>query len=476
MPHCIGRRSRAISVGAIAFFSCVVRPARGQSPSEQLAIVDVTVVDGTTTEPRRGWSVVVSNGRIARAGPAGSVSIPRGARVVSGAGRYLIPGLWDMHVHLDGKDVEWLPLLVAHGVTSVRDVGTLRRAEADSIRRVATARGLPAPRIATAGFMIETTASLAFMERLATLAAATPHPTPRWNRGRIALVTPNDARAVADSVARTNGAMLKFIDPGSPDVFFALAGAARTRGLTLVGHTPQAFRTVGPWMAVDSGQRSFEHVFGIASALDTMPAQSRLAFAARMRERNAAIVPTLLVSSVDSIPTDRFRQLVDDSSGSIDSRNRWISAPERTGWAVRLGMLRDGRPWPAEARMQQYRRETGALSTLHRLGVPILPGTDLGVYLTYPGSSLHDELALLVRDANMTPFEALRNATAGSARWMGVADSLGAVRAGQVADLVLLRADPIVDIANLAQIDAVVVGGRLYDRTALDTLRAWKAR
>ena len=113
---------------------------------------------------------------------------------------------------------------------------------------------------------------------------------------------------------------------------------------------------------------------------------------------------------------------------------------------------------------------------MHRLGVPILPGTDLGVYLIYPGSSLHDELALLVRDGNMTPFEALRSATAASARWMGVADSLGAVRAGQVADLVLLRADPTVDIANLAQIDAVVVGGRLYDRTALDTLRAWKAR
>lgn len=468
---------RLISLAALALLACTRPNARTESSSDAIAITDVTVVDGTTPEPRRGWTVVVANGRIARAGPSSTVGVPPGAKVVAGTGRYLIPGLWDMHVHLSGKDTEWLPLIVAYGVTSVRDLGVLRRAEADSIRRLAAQRGLPAPRIATAGFMIETPSSLAFMERLATLASATRHPTPRWNRGRIAVTTPSGAEAAADSTASAGGTMLKFIDPGSPEVFFALARAARARRLTLVGHLPQALRTVGPWAAVDSGQRSFEHVYGTANALDTMAAGSRSAFGARMRAHNAALVPTLLVSAQDAIPTDRFWSLVNDSLGSIDVRNHWISADERTQWAVRLGMLRDpSRTWPTDARARQYQRETNALAEMHRLGVPILPGTDLGMYLVYPGSSMYEELALLVRDARMTPYEALRSATLASAQWMGVADSLGSVRAGQLADLVLLNADPTADIANLAQIEAVVLSGRLHDRAALERLRAWKAR
>ena len=469
-------RRRVMGATPTLLIALAQQPLGAQSPATVLAIADVTVVDGTTPEPRRGWTVVVANGRITQAGPSGTVRVPRGARVVNGTGRYLIPGLWDMHVHLSEKDVEWLALLVAHGVTSVRDVGVLRRSQADSLVGVATRRGLPSARIATAGVMVETQRSLAFMERLATLAAATPHPTPSWSLGRLAVTTPSGAEAVADTVVRVGGTMLKFIDPGSPAVFFALARAARARRLTLVGHAPQALRTVGPWAAVDSGQRSFEHVFGLARALDTMPPASRSAFAARMREKNAALVPTLLVSGQDSVPTDRFRSLISDSLGTIDRRNRWISGFHRSQWAVRLRVQRDDQPWSPGAMMQQYQRDANALAEMHALGIPILPGTDLGVYLVYPGSSLHDELALLARDARMTPHDVLRAATLASAQWLGVADSLGSVRAGQLADLVLLNADPITDVKNLADIHGVVARGRLYDRPALDSLRAWKAR
>jgi len=420
----------------------------------------------------------VRDGRIAAAGPSASVRAPRGATIVAGAGRYLVPGLWDMHVHLDGKDAAWLPLLVAHGVTAVRDVGTLRAAEGDSVRRLAAARGWPAPRVYAAGFVVETPGSLAFMERLATLAARTPHPRPRWARGHVAVTTPEGATAVGDSVARTGGRMLKFIDPGTPAVYDALARTASAHGVALVGHAPQALRTVGPWRAVEAGQRSFEHLFGWANATDTMSEASRATLAARLRERNAALVPTLLVSGQDRIPTDRFWDLVSDSLGRLDARNRWIPASERTQWAVRLGMLRDPlRPWPAaDALQRSYDRETAAVGRLHRLGAPVLPGTDLGMYLVYPGSSLHEELALLAREVGMTPFEALRSATLASARWAGVGDSVGAVRAGQAADLVLLDADPLADVAHLARIRAVVVGGRLHDRAALDAIIARAVR
>lgn len=470
----------AQSLTAALLASCAVPSPTPEATGEGAAIafVHVNVADGTTPELRRDWTVLVRGGRIAAAGPWREVPVPRGAHVVDGEGRYLIPGLWDMHVHLNDRDAEWLPLLVAHGVTAVRDVGALRAAEADSMRRWARGRGLPAPRIATAGFVVETQGSLAFMGRLAEGAAATPHPTPRWSRGRLVVATRAEAEAAADSVMRAGGTMLKFIDPGTAANYTALAEAARKRGLLLVGHAPQTLRVTSPWGALDAGQRSFEHNWGFARALDTMAAPSRAALAARMRERGAALVPTLLVSRQDAIPTDRFWTLVNDSAGAVDHRNRWISAHERTQWAVRLRMLRAqerSARW-TESFLQGYDREAAALRELHRLGIPVLPGSDLGMYLVYPGRSLHEELALLARDAGMTPFEALRGATLESARWMGVADSVGSIRAGQAADLVLLDADPLADVANLARVRSVVVGGRMYDRRALDAILAWRAR
>ena len=448
------------------------------SSTSPLAFVGVTVVDGTTPEPRRDWTVVVRDGRIVEAGPSARVKAPPAATLVDATGRYLVPGLWDMHVHLDGKDAEWLPLLVAHGVTAVRDLGTLRRAEADSMRHAMRLRGLPSPRVLTAGFMIETPGSLAFMGRLAQLASETRHPTPRWARGHLALTRPSDATLAADSVAAAGGSMLKFIDPGSPEVFAALATSAAMHGLTLVGHAPQTLRTVGPWRALDAGLRSFEHLWGFARALDTIPAMRRAAFASRMRERNAAFVPTMLVSSQDAVPTDRFWELVGDSAGRIDPRNRWVNAHERSQWAVRLNMLRDPtRPAPnMDTWREGYAREIAALRELHRLGAPVLPGTDLGMYLIYPGSSLHDELALLAKEAGMTPFEALRAATLYSARWARMADSVGSIRVGQAADLVLLDADPLAAVANLARIHGVVSGGRWMDRGELDRVVGWRAR
>ena len=475
-----GRQRYRVCAGLMLVLACA--PGRldrePAQPTTVVALVGVAVADGTTPELRRDWTVVVRDGRIAAAGPSSSVTVPANATRIDGTGKFLVPGLWDMHVHLDGKNVEWLPLLVAHGVTSVRDVGTLRRAEADSMSAVVRARGLPAPRIATSGFVIETPGSLAFMGRLASLAAATPHPTPRWERGRLAVTTAAQVSAAADSVVKAGGTMLKFIDPGSPEIFAALAFAARGRGLTLIGHAPQAFRTVGPWRALEAGQRSFEHLYGIARALDTIPAAGRAALAARMRSVGAALVPTLLVSSQDSIPTDRFWSLINDSLGRVDPRNRWTSAHERTQWAVRLGMLRDpSQPRQSiEAWRRGYDREASALREMHRLGASILPGTDLGMYLVYPGSSIHEELAMLVRDAGMTPFDALRNATFASAQWQGMADSVGAIRRGMVADLVLLDADPLADVRNLARIRAVIVRGKPYDRTALDVITAWKAK
>lgn len=444
-----------------------------------LAIVGVAVADGTTPELRRDWTVVVRDGRIVEAGPASRVRAPRGATVVDGAGKYLVPGLWDMHVHLAGKDAEWLPLMVAHGVTSARDLGTLRRADADSMTRVVAGRGLPAPRLLLSTAVVEAPGSLDFMRRLAALAERTSHPDPQWERGHLVVTSASQAEAAGDSVVRWGGTMLKFIDPGSRANFDAIAAAARTRGLVLVGHAPQALRSAGPWHALDAGMRSFEHLWGFGNrALDTMSESSAAALAMRMREKEAAYVPTLLVSGQDAIPTDRFHELVDDPEGKADPRNRWISAHERSQWAVRLGMLRDPmRPAPdVDAFLRAYENEAAAMRRLHRLGAPILAGTDLGMYLVYPGSSMHEELALLVRDAGMTPFEALRSATLHPARWAGVADSVGTIRQGQRADLVLLDADPLADVGSLARIRAVVSGGRLLDRAALDSILAWRAR
>lgn len=422
------------------------------------AITGVTVIDTRSGESRAGVTVLLTGDRIAAVGRDEEVRVPRGARVVDGRGKYLIPGLWDMHVHLSYLEPATLALFPANGVLAVREMG----GEVEELLRY---RGdvregrLIGPRVYLPGPVVESPGWLAMLrERGGDLPGAAA-----ILRQRMGVATQEEAREAVDSAAALDADFVKLRNNASRDAFFALARAARGRGLPLAGHAP---RYVSPAEASDSGQSSFEHSF--LPSLDGMTPESRAALFRRFRENGTAVTPTLIAGRNHRLlPDSVVLAALADSLGTRDPRMRHLPRALLTKWREEWELTRRDRPYDWEALHRSSLRD---VAEMRAAGTPILAGTDVGVQLVLPGWGLHEELELLVTLAGLTPLEALRSATAAPAAFFGLQDRMGGVAEGMAADLVLLDADPRLDIRNTRRIRAVVAGGTLLDRAALDRL------
>lgn len=434
------------------------RAAHAQSPP--LAITDVTVVDGTGTPGRPHMTVIIEGGRITAVEMATRTSIPRGATVISGSGKVLIPGLWDMHVHLAKAGDRALGLFVANGVTSVRDMGgdfeliQLWRSEIEAGTRVG-------PRIRSPGPILENAKRVRRMKTRGTI-----EPVDRF---RAPVADTIDARRVVDSVAHLGVDFVKIRTVVSVDVYLAIAAATRRVGLTLAAHGD----IVGPEVMLDAGPRSVEHA--IYPPLQKRGAAERARILRQLADAQVAVVPTMVnYYQWLLVPPSDARRILDDSLGRIDPRRRYVSGYLLEDWREQVAE-RGGVKDALIRRFYLPRAYDGVLRDLqemYRAGVPILPGTDVAVALMYPGFSLRDELGYFVDKIGMTPAEALRTATRDAAAFSGMLDSLGTVAVGKCADLVLLDADPLVDIRNIGRISAVVARGRLFDRGYIAQLLA----
>ena len=429
-----------------------------------LAITDVTVIDGTGDAARPRMTVVISGGKIIAVDSMSRAIVPSQAHVIDGRGKFLIPGLWDMHVHLAKAGASSLGLFVANGVTSVRDMGgdfavvQRWRTEIASGARVG-------PRIRTAGPMLESAERVRRMK-----ARGTVEPVDRF---RAPVADTIDARRVVDSVAGLGVDFIKVRTATSRDTYQAIASAARRRGLTIAAHGD----IVPLEEMLRAGQRSIEHA--IYPPLQKRDAAVRAQLIRELAAAQVAIVPTmvnyyqwLLVSPGDA------RRIVDDSLGRIDPRRRYVSGYLIEDWREQIAE-RGGVKDALIRRFYLPHAYSGVLRDLqemHRAGVRILPGTDVAVALMYPGFSLRDELGYFVEKIGMTPAEALVSATRFAAEFSGMLDSLGTVQPGKLADLVLLDADPLVDIRNVGQIHAVIARGELFDRAGLSGLLAAATR
>jgi imidazolonepropionase-like amidohydrolase len=451
-PRASVRRARCAGVlrwvvAALALGACGRREAQPAAdaappPEPSVAITHVTVVDVARGVLVPGQNVVVRSGRIVTVGDTLAVSVPPRAEVVDGRGSFLIPGLWDMHVHalFDAAVARvFLPAFVAHGVTGVRDMGgkldVMRAA-----RWAVQAGTLVGPRIVAAGVILD-------------------GPEPVDPAVSFAVATPEAGVAAVDSLMRAGVDFIKVYTLLPRDAYFAVLREAAALHLPVAGHVPVGVTTLE---AADSGQRSIEHLRDEVEPLcadAAPPACARLLDALRLRR--TWLVPTLVVL--------RVKAVLDDSSLVQDPRLAAVPALVRNAWeAIRAG--KQGRP-PAYWREKRARffGELALTGAAWRDSVPLLAGTDAGALYTYPGSSLHEELAQLVR-AGLSPAAALRSATLAPAEYLGATDSVGTVAAGKVADLVLLGADPLADIGNTRRIEAVVLRGRLFSRAALDSL------
>lgn len=425
-----------------------------------LAITDVTVIDGTGGATISHMTVVISGGMIIAVDSMSRAIVPADAHVIDGRGKFLIPGLWDMHVHLAKAGTPALGLFLANGVTSVRDMGG-DFAVVQRWRSEIAAGARAGPRIRTAGPILESAQRVHRMK-----ARGTVEPVDRF---RAPVADTIDARRLVDSVARLGVDFIKVRTAASRETYHAIASTARRRGLTLVAHGD----IVPPEEMLRAGQRSIEHA--IYPALQKRDAPVRARLVRELAAAQVAIVPTMVnYYQWLLVPPGEARRIVDDSLGRIDPRRRYISGYLLEDWREQIAE-RGGVKDALIRTLYLPRAYSGVLRDLqemHRAGVRILPGTDVGVALKYPGFSLRDELGYFVDKIGMTPMEALVSATRSAAEFSGVLDSLGTVQVGRLADLVLVDADPLVDIQNVGRIHAVIARGELFDRARLSGLLA----
>ena len=432
-----------------------VTPAGAMSQGT-VVIRNVTVIPMTGAGPLTARTVVVRDGRIEAVGP--SVTVPAGADVVDGSGKYLIPGLFDLHVHTSKTRASALGLYVVHGVTTVRDQGS-EHAEVLRWRREIRTGARVGPRMLIAGPYLESLRNIERMRRDPPESRVEP-----FERARIPVGSPEDARRVIDSLAALELDHFKIRTVQDRDTYLALNAAAHAHGMRLVGHAV----TASPALFLEAGQGGLDHVFPIA--IDSVPRDERIAFWRELAARGVGFVPTL-VTITESVfrPLDYYRALVDDTAGAVHPLRPYLSAFLVLDWREQADEVTPerrayfDRAWPVTLRHVREMREAG---------VRIMAGSDVAVLNVFPGAALHEELRLLVDSVGMTPREALASATRQPAEWLGLADSLGTIEPGKVADLVLLDADPLADITNTRRIAAVLLRGRLYRRGDLDALLA----
>jgi imidazolonepropionase-like amidohydrolase len=440
--------------------------AQKTSPDDLLVLNDVTVVDVRTGSLLQNQTVVLNKNHIETVGPGKTVKYPRNAPSLNCRGLFLIPGLWDMHVHLvfgdwfPGAQEISLPLFVANGVTGVRDMGSELEIVQNWRDEIEAGR-LVGPRIFTSGPMLD-------------------GPKPRFPSS-IAITTPDDARRAVDDLKKRGADFIKLQSLIPRDAVFAIADEAKKQEIPFEGHVPDSVRA---GEMSNAGMKSFEHLIGIFEGSSPLEddflkgnkTEGRF-LATYDPARASALAELLAKNQTWQCPTlvwERCGNLIDVSDFSKDARAKYVPSSWKTKtWKRFTDEIQKGYGTDDLATRKKFiDKELEVVQMLHKASVPFLAGTDTppGVYI-FPGFSLHEELQRFVA-AGFTPLEALQTATLNPARFFGMEEQLGTVEKGKLADLVLLTANPLEDIANTQKISGVIVNGHYFHRAELDKMLA----
>lgn len=457
----------------------------GPATAQSIAFTDVTVIDVVEGAADPGQTVVVTGDRITAVGPKNEIKVGAGATVIDGSGKFLIPGLWDMHIHNVNdvwKPVPWdfhtpdpeeadqreiyMPIYLAFGITGTRELSGGRRSV--KLRERIEAGEILGPHMVVGSPLLDG-----------------PHPV--WpDAAVISIDGPETAREVVTELHAQGFDFLKPYNLLSAESYRALHERARELGMEVAGEIPIS---VSLWEAAELGQRTVEHLTGVELACSNREEELRERYMARIRDLNADpssedpvdiwyqseweplksidptrcaalfahlaahdtwVVPTLVIQRMISYYDDP-RLVNDPNFRYIDPSSRDLeAAADRFNPERRLRSLYD------------YR--ASVIDELHDAGVGILAGSD-----TPGGFTLHQELEIFV-EGGLSPLDALRTATIDPARYLGREDELGSIAQGKIADLVLLRKNPLEDIHNTQAIEAVVFQGHLLERHRLDRM------
>jgi imidazolonepropionase-like amidohydrolase len=451
--------------------------------SQSLVIKDVTVIDVTGHGAEPSMTVEIESGHIVAVSPSKKVHTPKNATIVDGAGKFLIPGLWDMHVHgASDTRAPWSHLLfVANGVVGVRDMSG--PPDARAWRATQASNTDESPTIYLGSPIVD-------------------GPNPTWPDSIVA-ADETQGREVVDQQQQRSADFIKVYSRLPRNVYFAIADEANKRGIPFEGHVPEAVTAAE---ASKSGQKSIEHLTRVADAcskeevaIDSALQQAEASFRApgatigqkidagkNIIRLNMRIIETFDDATAQALfalfvknrtwqtPTlALLRAQIDDPLSADDPRLKYLSKEVRAKWDA--GYYGNVPPGPRAEIVQlskaQFEESMKLVGLMYRAGVPILAGTDTMNPQCFPGFGIHDELALLV-DAGLSPLAALQSATRNAAQFVGQLERRGTIEVGKIADLVLLDKDPLADIHNTRSIQAVVLNGRLFPRTALDAMLA----
>lgn len=399
----------------------VMFSAQAPRPTGSVAVQHVTVINVETGSRSVDQTVTIIGNKIAAVDSSAKVKTPKGARVLDGTGKFVIPGLWDAHIHaIHVKYDRTLPIAVARGITDARDMGAPVSYLVHA--RESIDQGLLTPRLFVSGAYLDGEA--------AALNDLFPP------EDEVLVKTPEEARQLVDQLAALKVDFIKVHNGLKRDVYLAAADEAKRKGLTFVGHLQPGIDIVE---ASELGQRTIEHMNGLQAACVANPADLD-------RPVRNAPVRTGPIQINQAKCEETVRHL---------ARNRTYFSPTPLG-----------APGQGPQRMREFNVKIVGIAA--KAGVPLLAGTDWpgpnymkGGYSSFDRTP-QDEMAGFV-EAGMTPLEALRTATLNPAMLFDETDQLGSIQTGKLADLVVLEADPLVDINNARKVWAVIVNGRLVD-------------
>ena len=381
-----------------------------------LAITDVTVIDCTGAPARPDSTVLVTDGLIAAVGPSQDVETPAGTRVVDGRGRFLIPGLWDMHGHLTDATEDAFALLLMNGITGVRDLGgdlgliDRWRKEIENHRRAG-------PHIVRAGPFVD---------------------GPKEGvTNRLTVTAPEEARRAVHELRASGVDFIKVHNALPRAAFFALMQEARAERIPVAVHLPMG---VSSAEASDAGAASLEHIETI--------------------NESAIWRQGATVTTVQEAVEENLRQAGQDLFQVLARNGTWY-VPTLVAYE-RGFVLWSHDPEALKPRLDIHHKHIQLVRMMHRAGVQIMAGSDFSDWGMVPGVDLHNELALLV-EAGFSPLQALQSATLNPAKFLGLTERYGTIQEGHAADLVLLDANPLDNISHTRKINAVVVDGTFHE-------------
>ena len=431
-------RAGADGMSALAEISKGISGSRAST----IAFVGGTLIDGTGAAPVLDATIVIHNGRILAAGPRSKVKIPKHANVIDAHGKTILPGLWDMHAHFE--QVEWGPIYLAAGVTTVRDCGNEFEFITAVRDAVAQGRGL-GPRLLLAGIVDGTGTYTIGVERVD---------------------TPEQARMWTDRYHDAGFQQMKIYSSVKLEELKIVADEAHRLGMTVTGHIPEGLNA---YQAIEAGQDQINHIGYIADImksplpenatrldrfkaganidLESPEAKKALAF---LRDHHTVVDPTIALSEFFTATTAKPPASFEPGVNKV--------APELAEQLTDVGPPTDR----SEIGEKVFQKELLIVGALHRAGIPVVAGTDQ----TVPGHSLHREIELYVQ-AGFTPMEAIQAATIVSARAMGLEKESGTVEKGKRGDLILINGNPLDDIHQIRNVEYVVTNGTMFHTAEL---------